>query len=687
MAKRIDRLKARLGLPAVEQTAACARALTGLVGRLPTLELFPARQMTRAALTGEVLRSQDPVPWPSPMMRQLDPADPAFLPPMLGIHPVLAARDLTVVGVPGRPGEAWIDALGWCGVGDGPSVSVWFGEGRDGYVIGRQPGLSIDESESVEQRRGDDGLSVITTAVRGRLTLTLHHWPVILQGEVAWVIYAKLTLGGPAPRPVRLAFAVRPAGIDGAAPIFELSRDDEGLWTADGIPIMAMSSQGIEVLDGSHGRPDPFHRFTGQVHSGPASAPGPMHVRCAAGQATGAEIFRANLSPDEPFSRFVVYRPPRGTPSTLLRTTAKSLWSGARADRRGVLSSGAELFLERHDALFVAARQRVLLETGEDGLAGILGALALGRMGFVRRASTRLGRWMNQVKRDGSLPGADPADAAILAWAAAEFVRWTQDSGFRSEHQLAWRRLLDRLVSDPGEPGGQLFFGADGSGRWTAMWRTAALLGGAVQLRDLEPNHTLWAMVGGQSREALMSMLGKAPWSSAPGRRSDGTAAAMLAVAWMGLFDEREAAVLKTLDHVRQNHWHGDGVLLQGGAHPALTALLAVVEERARPDTAPDPIDVLATLASSTGAIPTALHPSRGALQQGDDLLSASMFALVALDRVRADRESLTILSDLVSAKELPTPFGRISCENGEVHGAWLGPAPKIIFAEKPDRA
>ena len=109
-----------------------------------------------------------------------------------------------------------------------------------------------------------------------------------------------------------------------------------------------------------------------------------------------------------------------------------------------------------------------------------------------------------------------------------------------------------------------------------------------------------------------MSMLGKAPWSSAPGRRSDGTAAAMLAVAWMGLFDEREAAVLKTLDHVRQNHWHGDGVLLQGGAHPALTALLVVVEERARPDTAPDPIDVLATLASSTGAIPTALHPHAG---------------------------------------------------------------------------
>ena len=219
------------------------------------------------------------------------------------------------------------------------------------------------------------------------------------------------------------------------------------------------------------------------------------------------------------------------------------------------------------------------------------------------------------------------------------------------------------------------------------MWRVAALLRGAVQLRDLEENHAHWAMVGGQARESLMAMLGKAPWSVAPGRRSDGTAAAMLAVAWMGLFDVREPAVLKTLDHVRKNHWHGEGVLLQGGAHPALTALLSVVEERARPGSAADPIDVMARLASSTGSIPTALHPSRGAMQQGDDLLSAAMFALVALDRVRADRKSLTILPDLVSASELPTPFGRISYENGEVQGTWIGLEPKIIFAEGPDHA
>ena len=88
----------------MEQTAACARALTGLLGRVPAVEILPAQRMMRATLTGEVLRSQDPVPWPAGLMHQLDPSDPAFLPAM-DIHPVLAARDQTLIGVPGRPGE------------------------------------------------------------------------------------------------------------------------------------------------------------------------------------------------------------------------------------------------------------------------------------------------------------------------------------------------------------------------------------------------------------------------------------------------------------------------------------------------------------------------------------------------------------------------------------------------------
>lgn len=646
------------------------------------MEILPAQRMTRAALTGEVLRAQNPVPWPSGLMRQLDPSDPAYLPPM-GIHPVLAGRDLTLVGIPGRKGEAWVDPSGWCGFGTGPSVAVWFGDGRQGLTMGRMPGTVAPAEDELNQRRGDDGLSVVTACTKGALTLTVHHWPIVLDGEVAWVVYAKLELEGPAARPVRLAFSIRPACVDGASPIFELNRNEDGLWSADGTPLLAVSQHGDELIEGSHGRADPFHRFSGAVHTGPANPSGPLQVRCQAGQAAAAEVYRATLSPGQPFARFAVFRPPKGTPATLVRTTGDSLWSGARADRRGVLSAGADFVIQRHQDLFVACRQRLLLETGERSIAGMMAAVALARMGFVRRAGARLEAFMNRVRRDGSLPGNDPADAAVLAWAAAEFVRWTQDAGWRDDNRPAWRRLMERLKDDPGQPGGQRFFGADGSGRWTAMWRAAALLNGAVQLREVEPSHSQWALAGGHAREALESILGQAPWSAAPGRVPDGAAAAMLAVAWMGLFDARHPGVLKTMEHVRTHHWHGDGVLLHGGAHPVLTSILAVVDERAHPSTASDPIDILAHLASPTGAFPTARHPNRGALQSGDDLMGSAMFALVALDRVKAGRDRLTIGPDLVSMSELPTPFGRATQADGKISGKWVGRAPTIERSEE----
>ncbi len=682
LASRIDRFRGRWLLPRVEQTALCARALTGLVGRVPSMQILPAEQMTRAALTGEVLRSQNPVPWPSSIMRQLDPSDPAYLPP-LGIHPVLAGRDQTLVGIPGRKGHLWVDSIGWCGHGTGPSVAVWFGDETRGHTMGRMPGSAPEESDAVTQRRGDDGISVVSQCTRGSLVLTVHHWPIVLESQVAWVIYANLENTGDAELTVRLGFAIRPACADGAAPIFELNRDEGGLWTADNVPFLAMAQHGDAVLDGAHGRADPFHRFSGALDSGPPVAAGALSVQCPAGQATATEVFRATLKPHQAFAQFAVFRPPEGTPATLVRTSGNSLWNGAKADQRGVLNAGATFEIERHQDLLVACRQRLLMETGESGLAGMMSAVALARLGFVRRAGLRLGDFMNRVRRDGSLPGTDPSDGAALAWAAAEFMRWTQDTGWRSEHRLAWRRLLKRLADDPGTAGGQQFFGADGSARWTAMWRAAALLNGAVQLRDIDDLHGEWALIGGLAREALESLLGAAPWSATPGRVSDGGAAALLAVAWIGVFDPRHPGVLETLDHVRTHHWHGDGVLLHGGAHPVLTSILSVVEERARPDTAPDPIDVLAALASQTGALPTATHPRRGALLDGDDLLGAVMFVLVALDRIKADRDHLCFSPDLVSMVQLPTPFGRVDMVDGTISGKWIGRPPRITQLEE----
>jgi hypothetical protein len=677
MAGRLSRVRALLRAKRVEQAAACGRALTGLLGRIPAVEILPAQQMVRATLTGEILRAQSPVPWPAALMHQLDPSDPAFLPP-LGIHPVLAARDQTLIGVPGRPGVAWVDPSGWCGVGLGPSIAVWFGAGRDGHTIGRRPGRPGSEAAEVVQSRDTDGPGILTRCSIDGLSLIVRHWPVVLEGEVTWVVHARLDLEAPAPKPVRLAFAIRPASSEGSAPTFAIERDAHGLWTADGTPVLAVAHHGDDLLAGAHGRADPWHRFSGLVHEGVPKQAGPMKVECPAGQATAAEVYRTTLSPGESFRRLAVIRPPAQVPATLVRTTGQSLFDAARADREGLQASGATVRLRRHQGVFEACTQRLLLDTGEAGMAAWMSAVALARLGYVRRAGLRLGRWMDQVSRDGHLPAEDPADAAGLAWAAGELLRWTQDRAWRDAHLPAWTRLLDRLVDDHGQPGGRAFYGPDGSGSWTAIWRASALLSGVVSLRDVAPSHVRWAMAGGKAREALAGQLGPGPWASAPGRVPDGAAAGMLASAWLGLLPPDHPDVLKTVQHILEQHWHGGGVLLHGGAHPAATALLCVVAERGLPGAAPDPLDALAALASPTGALPTVRHPARGALGEGDDLYSAALFVLMALDRVRSDRSGLTVLPDLLEARELPTPFGRIDVIDGEVRGRWVGRTPDI---------
>jgi len=137
--RQVERLARRLGKAQVEEAATLARALTALAGRELSAEPLPGGPSiaTRALLTDRLMRARDPVPWPSGVMRQLDPDDAAFL-PQLGLHPVLAGRDRTLLGLPGGGGRAaWVDPLGWCGISAGPSVCAWFGLDDAAWPMGR----------------------------------------------------------------------------------------------------------------------------------------------------------------------------------------------------------------------------------------------------------------------------------------------------------------------------------------------------------------------------------------------------------------------------------------------------------------------------------------------------------------------------------------------------------------------
>lgn len=679
MARRLKRLTRRLGGANVEEAASCARALTALLGPRPVSSLLPdeSARITRALLTGRVISALGRVPWPAAMTRQLDPAHPAFLPP-LGMHLVLSARDRTLMALPGRTRQGWVDPLGWAGVDGGPSVSIWFADGRHGYPVGPLPGITDDPGGAVEQVRSDNGHGVLTTCRRGGVTLEVFHWPVVLQGQVAIAVFARLSLDAPAPRPVRLGFSMRPACFEGVEPIFELKRDRDGMWRADGAPILALARHGDDLLVGRNGQADPWQRFSGRDPTGERHGAGPLTVTCGAGLARATEVYRTTLSPGEPFSRFAVIAPPPEAPPALVRTSGRALWKGAIADRKGLLASGATIELTGdHQRLLDAARQRALLAGDRLSLANCMAAVALARLGFVRRAGQRIGDWMSRVRRDGKVLGASGEDAAMLGWAAAEYFRWTRERGWVQEHLTAWTRLLDRLSRQDPVPGGQAIFGPEGSTRWSRIWQTAALLSGAAALREVTDAHQRWGLAGATAREALPELLGEAPWSASPGRAADGSSAGMLVAAWLGLVPVRSPAVQATIQHIRKHHWYGGGVFTQGGAHPAATALLMAVLRRHEDGT--DPLRVVGALASPTGAFPSARHPLRGALGAGDDLMGAAMFLLLALDAVQVVKRTLRVTEGLQRAIDLPTPFGRIDVEDGRVTGRWWGAAPEII--------
>ncbi|RME21488.1 MAG: hypothetical protein D6798_17995, partial [Deltaproteobacteria bacterium] len=347
----------------VEETASCARALTALHGRMPEVELIPggASRLPRAVLTARVLQELEPCPWPWAMSRQLDPDDPACLPP-LGLHPVLMARDRTVLGLPGHDRRAWVDPAGWCGVGEGPAVTVWFGDSHHAWHVagpGRRGAESRGDERGDRQERGRNTVSVSTHAERGGLRLEMTHFPVVLDGRVALALHARVSAGDeagdePPPRPAWLAFAIRPAGLEGVAPIFHLERTVDGLWLADGQPVMATTERGDELMVAAHGEVDPWQRLAGQAPAGSLRRPGPIDCRCAVGLARGVELHRGEVRPGQPLARLVIVAPPQGIAPTLVRTTGRSLWVGAQADREGLLQAGCELRLRSHQAVLEA---------------------------------------------------------------------------------------------------------------------------------------------------------------------------------------------------------------------------------------------------------------------------------------------------------------------------------------------
>jgi hypothetical protein len=223
--------------------------------------------------------------------------------------------------------------------------------------------------------------------------------------------------------------------------------------------------------------------------------------------------------------------------------------------------------------------------------------------------------------------------------------------------------ILNVLSTKSCAAGGQRLFGEEGSARWSEIWRVAALLNASKALRGMDVPHPRWALSGAIAQEQLLSILGPAPWAPNSSRAADGSSAALLAAGWLRVLPLDTPELQETIEFLSNVLHHHGGILSMGGAHIAKTGMWLAL--RKQTDHSLDAVSTLATFASSTGALPSVQHQSKGALGDGDSLLSAAIFVFLVLDDVVMTRDGLKLGGLIRRAHELPTPIGNIDILDG----------------------
>lgn len=660
MAKPLSRLRELLRKKSiVQETASCTRALANLVGTVPVQEWMETAQISQAMLTAKIWESQINVPMPRSLAKQLDPEDAVFLPPRNVLAP-LFAKEYTLLGLPHKEGWAEVDPWGWFAPKEWPLITVWFSDGEQQFCAGKLP-LSQKKAH-ISQKRTDDGHGIETSMWTEKLHLQIFHWPLVLDdNRLSWSVVARVKALQPCS--ASIALVIRPMELEGAHPIFDIQRDDKGNWNVHGKKFLALAQPGQTVMHSVHGQPDIWKTFAHKIHKNVANwkVPQKTHIHCPAGQCSVAEMYHKKLEKQEILSAFAIVLPPSNFQNWQHRDPM-NFWKGAIAERQILRNIGSGLQISKHQSLLDKVEQRLLLGESQLSLAGCLSTIALARLGFVRIAGERLSKWLHDLDLEQV---AQNELAAILVWTCAEYGLWTKEKSWVQEHREIWGNILSVLSRQRVAPGGTELFGREGSAKWSEIWRVAALLNGTRVLRGVDEEHKRWGLAGAAAHEQLANFLGKGPWAIREEQSADGASAGLLAAGWLGLLPVDHPELVRTEQFVMNEMLHADGVLLQGGANIPITGLMFAVQKRQDPSK--DVVSLIANFASGTSSLPAVYHRTRGALVDGDSLLSASIFALLILDDILVQREKITLGGLIQQAKDLPTPFGRIDIFDGKI--------------------
>lgn len=728
LASRRLKALARVVRPDAEGHAArCDRALRSLEGNAaPMAALTPGAQvLSRGVLTDRLLSVGRDRPWPQAFTRQLDPDDPGFLPrSMLRVHLNTNYRDWTTLGLPGRPDEAIVDSAGWLTpFRDGPSIAVWVGDSRSLYTLGPLPGWGRDEGVDLRQERLFDAPVVRTTARRADVEIRIDTFPVIVDGRLVFGMTVRLRMLAPAPRPVRLGFAIRAANPEGVAPLFDLARRESGWWIADGKPLMFLPHRGDEVHLSTWSGGEVYSKVGGvtrDTRPRPAVSQGLTQVTCPVGQAHGVELYRVNLSRGETFKRTAYCASDESVGEVIRRSSTTRLTAGARADWEGQLRAGARIELPVHGRLLKSCTATLLaLCDGRDITSGpatyhgfwyrdaAYMLAALNRLGFVRRSSEVLRSYPSRQARSGAWlsQGGEWDGSGAAMWALMDHVRLTGD---RELLRQAWPTMLKAArwimvtredgMMPPGWSAEHL--GPADRYWWDALWccaglREAALaarmLGKDAEERELMLDHGTWL-------DVLRARMGDGPVGAAPGRRMDSAAVSVLAAAWpLRLMGSAEAAMSQTtrwlVDHclVESGLFHDVG---HAGVSPVLTCWLAQVRLAQGDPGAVQHLDYLAEHARGTGSWPEAFHPLRGGVMgDGDHGWAAAEVAMLMRNLiVLEDGSTLHLFRGTdrrwfdgeTLLESVPTNFGRVDLRAGggrvQLTGQWREKPRRIVW-------
>jgi hypothetical protein len=656
--------------------------------------------------------------WPYWVERQFNPHDPSFIPRAFSFsHINLTHRNWTGVGLPDVPFFPIVDPRGLVTpLYDGWSLDLW-------VVPARGAPIAPSKLPEFHQELLRDG----TLSVHSRYELP----DVCVGSSVDLVLeggepHCRIVFDARVPADARLAVMLRPYNPEGVSFVERIaSAPDGGGWIVNAHHQVRFSRPPQSRHFSTYADGDVAMHLTDQTATD--------GVRCAAGMATAAALFRgADFAAGSLEIRVPIHD--ELEPARRPRIARSASWDDALRPLARLKIGDARL-----QRLYDLALANTVLHCPEDPYPGpytykrfwfrdavfILHALlAVGDVGRVRRA---LERFAPRQRRDGyflSQEGEWDSNGEAL-WFYGRFVQLTGEpppAAWLDAIALGARWISrKRLPRDTGRKEAGLLpagFSAEHLGPndfyyWDDFWAVAGLQSAGALLQEADP--PLARACREEAAEFLATIERSFPEGphrrfpgaipASPHRRMDaGAIGSIVADYPLQLFRPGDERVLKTVDYLWNHSQFGGGFfqdMIHSGINVYLTLHLAQVRLRAgQPEQAWQLIENVARFASPTGQWPEAIHPRTGGgcMGDGQHIWAAAEWLLMIRNLfVREEADALVIGSGIdrrwlaagpASFGPTLTPDGPVSVHaetrDGRVLlrvvGAWRGAAPALAL-------